>query len=77
MLGSEHNDEFFMDNGAVRTRTNRSGGIQGGISNGENIVVSAGAGWQQVVSLSLTYHQHACMHCGTQPEVSASAHVGW
>lgn len=39
MLGSEHNDEFFMDNGAIRTRTNRSGGVQGGISNGEDIVV--------------------------------------
>lgn len=37
MYGSEHNDPFYMENGAVRTRTNRSGGIQGGISNGENI----------------------------------------
>jgi chorismate synthase len=41
MRGSEHNDIFFSDNGRVRTRTNRSGGIQGGISNGENIVVRA------------------------------------
>lgn len=38
MTGLEHNDEFFMDGGKVRTRTNRSGGIQGGISNGEEIV---------------------------------------
>ncbi|CAL8462506.1 g2039 [Coccomyxa elongata] len=38
MLGSEHNDEFYMDGGEVRTRTNRSGGIQGGLSNGEDIV---------------------------------------
>jgi len=38
MTGREHNDEFYMDGGKVRTRTNRSGGIQGGISNGENIV---------------------------------------
>jgi chorismate synthase len=37
MRGSEHNDEFFMENGRVRTTTNRSGGIQGGISNGEPI----------------------------------------
>ncbi len=37
MRGSEHNDVFYMDNGRVRTRTNRSGGIQGGISNGEDI----------------------------------------
>ncbi|HCN29087.1 MAG TPA: chorismate synthase [Verrucomicrobiales bacterium] len=38
MTGLEHNDEFYMDEGRVRTRTNRSGGIQGGISNGEDIV---------------------------------------
>ncbi|GBF99952.1 chorismate synthase [Raphidocelis subcapitata] len=39
-LGSEHNDEFYIDgSGGVRTRTNRSGGVQGGISNGENIVI--------------------------------------
>ena len=35
--GSEHNDLFEMREGAVHTRTNRSGGIQGGISNGEPI----------------------------------------
>ncbi len=35
--GSEHNDAFYMDGERVRTRTNRSGGIQGGISNGEDI----------------------------------------
>jgi len=38
LSGLEHNDEFYMDQGQVRTRTNRSGGIQGGISNGEDIV---------------------------------------
>jgi chorismate synthase len=38
LTGSEHNDEFYMDEaGNVRTRTNRSGGVQGGISNGETI----------------------------------------
>jgi chorismate synthase len=41
LRGSEHNDAFFPDEGRVRTRTNRSGGIQGGISNGEDIVVRA------------------------------------
>ncbi len=36
--GSQHNDEFYTDEtGRVRTRTNQSGGIQGGISNGEDI----------------------------------------
>ncbi|ODS77470.1 MAG: chorismate synthase [Cytophagaceae bacterium SCN 52-12] len=38
MLGSAHNDAFYQDeHGNVRTRTNFSGGIQGGISNGEDI----------------------------------------
>lgn len=37
LKGSEHNDAFYMDGTRVRTRTNNSGGIQGGISNGEDI----------------------------------------
>lgn len=37
LRGSQHNDAFFMEEGRVRTRTNRSGGIQGGISNGETL----------------------------------------
>jgi chorismate synthase len=37
MRGSEHNDAFEMRAGKVRTATNFSGGIQGGISNGEEI----------------------------------------
>lgn len=40
LTGSEHNDEFYTDaDGQIRTVTNRSGGIQGGISNGENIII--------------------------------------
>ena len=35
--GSERNDRFFNDNGRISTRTNYSGGIQGGISNGQDI----------------------------------------
>lgn len=38
LRGSEHNDAFENRDGAVRTVTNRSGGVQGGISNGEEIV---------------------------------------
>src|SRR4026207_1113675 len=34
LTGREHNDEFYMDGDRVRTRTNRSGGVQGGIHNG-------------------------------------------
>lgn len=37
LTGLQHNDEFEMREGKVRTRTNRSGGIQGGITNGELI----------------------------------------
>ena len=37
MRGSQHNDEFYNEGGRIRTRTNHSGGIQGGISNGEDI----------------------------------------
>jgi chorismate synthase len=37
LTGAEHNDAFEMRDGKVRTRTNFSGGTQGGISNGENI----------------------------------------
>jgi chorismate synthase len=46
LTGSQHNDPFYReppraagDSGRVRTRTNRSGGVQGGISNGEDIVL--------------------------------------
>ncbi len=49
LTGSQHNDPFYMSReppegsrlgaGKVRTRTNRSGGVQGGISNGEEIVI--------------------------------------
>lgn len=37
MTGSEHNDAFEIRDGKIRTTTNRSGGVQGGISNGEEI----------------------------------------
>jgi chorismate synthase len=39
MLGSEHNDPFIRKGGRVRTKSNRSGGVQGGISNGEDLIV--------------------------------------
>lgn len=37
MRGSSHNDEFYEEDGVVKTKTNYSGGIQGGISNGADI----------------------------------------
>ncbi|MBX7157001.1 MAG: chorismate synthase [Verrucomicrobiae bacterium] len=38
LRGSQHNDAFLMHQGKVRTATNRSGGVQGGITNGEPII---------------------------------------
>ena len=37
LRGSEHNDEFYKEGDTIRTKTNHSGGVQGGISNGEDI----------------------------------------
>jgi chorismate synthase len=43
LTGSKHNDLFFIDgDGRTRTRSNNSGGIQGGISNGMNIEFAIG-----------------------------------
>lgn len=42
MTGLEHNDPFYMRDGHVHTVTNHSGGIQGGISNGEDILMRIG-----------------------------------
>jgi chorismate synthase len=39
MKGSEYNDVFYFENGRVRTETNNAGGILGGISTGEAIIV--------------------------------------
>ncbi|ASV04917.1 chorismate synthase [Leptospira interrogans serovar Canicola] len=43
LTGSSHNDEFYVEEGTgrVRSRTNHSGGLQGGISNGEELVIRA------------------------------------
>jgi len=37
LRGSQHNDEFVNEGGKIKTKTNHSGGVQGGISNGEDI----------------------------------------
>ena len=42
LMGSEHNDPFRNVGGAIRTTSNRSGGVQGGISNGEDVFIRAG-----------------------------------
>ena len=38
LFGSQNNDEYYMDNGKIRTKTNNHGGILGGLSSGEDIV---------------------------------------
>lgn len=42
MVGSAHNDSWYNDSGAAKTRTNFSGGVQGGISNGMPIYFQVG-----------------------------------
>ena len=37
LFGSQHNDAYYKEENKVRTKTNHSGGVQGGISNGEDI----------------------------------------
>lgn len=37
LRGSQHNDEFYKEGDKIKTKTNYSGGVQGGISNGEDI----------------------------------------
>jgi chorismate synthase len=59
LKGSEHNDAFVKEGDRVRTTTNRSGGVQGGITNGEDIIfrvafkpVATIAQKQQTVSIT-------------------------
>lgn len=41
MRGSEFHDEMFLEDGKIIRKTNNAGGIEGGMSNGENIVITA------------------------------------
>ena len=54
MRGSAHNDPFILRDGQVRTATNRSGGIQGGITNGEDVYFSVA--FKPVSSIRLPQH---------------------
>lgn len=42
LYGNENNDEFYVSNGVIKTRTNNAGGILGGISNGMPIIFKVG-----------------------------------
>ncbi len=41
MIGSQNNDIFYFENGKIKTHTNNSGGVQGGITNGEDVYFKA------------------------------------
>lgn len=41
MKGSQYHDEIFIEDEKIKHRTNNAGGIEGGMSNGENIIVKA------------------------------------
>lgn len=41
MSGSEYHDQMFLENGKVVRKTNNAGGIEGGMTNGESLVVTA------------------------------------
>ena len=41
MFGSEYHDEMFVENGKIVRKTNNAGGIEGGMTNGEPLVVTA------------------------------------
>ena len=89
LRGSEHNDAFVIEEGKVHTATNRSGGVQGGISNGEPILFRIAfkptatiAKVQQTVTvegeaaeLAARGRHDACVLPRAVPMVEAMAHL--
>ncbi|MBM3685027.1 MAG: chorismate synthase [Actinobacteria bacterium] len=67
LRGSEHNDPYVMVAGQVRTTANRSGGVQGGISNGEPIVLRAAFKPTATIASS----QQTITRAGTPVELAA------
>ncbi|HZH98820.1 MAG TPA: chorismate synthase, partial [Fimbriimonadaceae bacterium] len=65
LTGAEHNDEFFADDDRhVYTPTNRSGGIQGGISNGQPILIRAA--FKPTATIMRTQHTVTREHENTE-----------
>ena len=80
MHGSEHNDPFVIEHGEVRTSSNHSGGIQGGITNGMPLVLQIAmkptasiAKKQQTVSLSKTEETEIEIHGRHDPCIAVRA----
>lgn len=67
MTGSQHNDPFVMREGRVHTLTNRSGGVQGGISNGETIFFRIAF----KPTATITRSQHTVTAAGEETELAA------
>lgn len=65
--GSEVNDVFYNDNGAIKTWTNHSGGIQGGISNGQDIYFRVA--FKPVATILM--HQDTITNHGEQTDLKA------
>lgn len=65
MLGSEHNDNFAMEDGRVVTTSNHSGGIQGGITNGMPLMMRVA--FKPVATLART--QHTVTSQGEETEI--------
>ncbi len=80
MQGSEHNDPFVIEKGEVRTASNHSGGIQGGITNGMPLVLQTAmkptasiAKKQQTVSLSAMEASEIEIHGRHDPCIAVRA----
>lgn len=67
MRGSEHNDPFVVKEGEIHTATNRSGGIQGGVTNGEDICFRVA--FKPVATIAKRQHTVNCK--GEETELEA------
>lgn len=67
MLGSQHNDAFIKEGEKIKTVSNHSGGIQGGISNGMDIVFHTA--FKPVATIKKA--QHTIDHTGEQIKLEA------
>lgn len=89
MCGSQYHDEFFIDNGEICRSSNNAGGIEGGMTNGQDLVISAvmkpiPTMMKQLKSVDLKTKQQADAHyersdvCAVEScAVVAESRVAW